>query len=188
MRSSVRQSRSTGFPRCSLMKYCPCCASNKEPDQFGKNRSTRDGLAGYCRECSKRKQREWYASNTEKARSLSRAWKSKPESKVKMNKRQRERYEEDAEHRTAVLDRNVWSKMYSRYGVTRDRYEQMLEKQNGVCAICKEECKTRQRLVVDHDHATGQVRGLLCKSCNFHLGVLERHEWVEKAQRYLHER
>lgn len=48
------------------------------------------------------------------------------------------------------------------------------EHQNGRCAVCRE---TRKRLVVDHDHYTGLVRGLLCRSCNSTEGRDYRAPW-----------
>src|SRR3989442_9160388 len=59
-------------------------------------------------------------------------------------------------------------RMY-RYGVTDAEYQAMLQRQNGLCAICGK-TQTRQ-LCLDHDHETGQVRGLLCDRCNRALGV-----------------
>ena len=61
------------------------------------------------------------------------------------------------------------------FGITVEQYQQMLSEQNGVCAICKnpETCKqggVLMALAVDHDHATGRVRQLLCRSCNVGLG------------------
>ena len=67
----------------------------------------------------------------------------------------------------------------------------MLEEQGGVCAICKRPerpvgGKEPKRLSVDHDHDTGQVRGLLCKWCNSGLQYLENDsDWVEKSTTYL---
>lgn len=62
------------------------------------------------------------------------------------------------------------------YGITAERYDQMLRAQAGACAVCKHPPakKTRQSksLAVDHDHATGEVRGLLCGRCNTALGLL----------------
>lgn len=68
-----------------------------------------------------------------------------------------------------------------RYGITLDDYERMLEWQRGCCAICGEE----KELVVDHDHVTGEVRGLLCRGCNFQLGFVEQPGWLAKALSYL---
>jgi hypothetical protein len=53
-------------------------------------------------------------------------------------------------------------------GVTDDQYDAMLQAQGGGCAICGSRPKTR-RLHVDHDHATGRVRGLLCHVHNRRL-------------------
>jgi len=52
------------------------------------------------------------------------------------------------------------------------RYKEMLSGQGDVCAVCKGKCPTGKRLAVDHDHSTGQVRGLLCSRCNTALGLL----------------
>lgn len=63
-------------------------------------------------------------------------------------------------------------KSYSRkrkietYGISVSDYEELLLVQGGVCAFCAEPCKTGRFLAVDHDHETGEVRGLLCAGCN----------------------
>jgi len=49
--------------------------------------------------------------------------------------------------------------------LTEDEYIDLLAFQNGRCAICGRPPKNR-RLNVDHDHRTGEVRGLLCHRCN----------------------
>lgn len=54
------------------------------------------------------------------------------------------------------------------YGIDSNQYEELLFRQGGVCAICQARATTT-RLAVDHDHKTGQVRGLLCKRCNHDL-------------------
>lgn len=51
-------------------------------------------------------------------------------------------------------------------------YVAMFEAQGGVCAVCKEPCRSGRALAVDHDHASGRVRGLLCAGCNGALGLL----------------
>ena len=59
-------------------------------------------------------------------------------------------------------------KPLTEYGISLLQYEAMLEAQNGVCAICK---KTEgKHLSVDHNHVTGEIRGLLCSRCNLVIG------------------
>lgn len=73
-----------------------------------------------------------------------------------------------------------------RFGLTINEYERLLVLQNGVCAICKQQCRTGRRLAVDHEHGTGIVRGLLCGNCNQGLGkFLDSPESLEIAARYL---
>jgi hypothetical protein len=72
-----------------------------------------------------------------------------------------------------------WQKALKKYGITPEEYDVMLEAQGGVCAACgNKEIRIDPRLgavtrlVVDHDHATGKVRGLLCIGCNAAYGNL----------------
>lgn len=63
----------------------------------------------------------------------------------------------------------------ARYGLTPEKYDSILSDQGGVCAVCRNPPTSKDRwgvLVVDHDHSTGAVRGLLCHSCNRALGLL----------------
>mgnify|MGYP000013335075 CR=1 FL=1 len=60
------------------------------------------------------------------------------------------------------------------YGITPEDYDLMFAKQQGVCAICSQpDNEKRQYLCVDHDHASGVVRGLLCHNCNIGLGKFQ---------------
>jgi hypothetical protein len=56
------------------------------------------------------------------------------------------------------------------YGLAVGQYDSMLDEQDGLCAICRRERPNGKRLVVDHDHDTDVVRGLLCTNCNLGLG------------------
>lgn len=61
------------------------------------------------------------------------------------------------------------------YKLTVEMYDRILAHQGGVCYACHQaEPVKGRRLSVDHDHATGEVRGLLCSRCNPILGKLER--------------
>lgn len=52
------------------------------------------------------------------------------------------------------------------YGITTEEYEAILKAQGGKCAICQRATGASKKLSVDHDHKTGEVRGLLCTPCN----------------------
>jgi len=74
------------------------------------------------------------------------------------------------------------------YGITLDEYDEMFDKQSGLCLICKEPCNSGYRLAVDHNHATGKVRGLLCGKCNRGLGNFgDSILLLEQAIKYLKE-
>jgi len=78
-------------------------------------------------------------------------------------------------------------RLQKEYGVPPGWYQQKYDEQQGECAICH---KVLDKLVVDHNHVTGQVRDLLCQECNRSLGHVERPEWLALALDYLqkHER
>ena len=72
-----------------------------------------------------------------------------------------------------------------KYGITEAEYDALLSTQGGVCALCGKK-PGRVRLAVDHDHVTGQVRGLLHVRCNRALGPLEWNDAVlVRAVNYL---
>jgi hypothetical protein len=71
--------------------------------------------------------------------------------------------------------KNRESNLRKNYGLTIDQYDEMLERQNGVCLLCADSPKgeghgASSRLHVDHDHETGRVRALLCNNCNRAIG------------------
>ena len=68
-------------------------------------------------------------------------------------------------------ERMLRYRLKGKFGLTIERFQEMLRQQDGVCAICKEHDKINHRLSVDHNHVTGQVRGLLCTACNGMLGL-----------------
>lgn len=74
------------------------------------------------------------------------------------------------------------------YGITLADYELMLEAQGGVCAICGSDTPGRNHkfFCVDHNHHTGNVRGLLCNDCNVGIGRLgDTSEKIRRVLSYL---
>jgi hypothetical protein len=68
------------------------------------------------------------------------------------------------------------------YGITPDQYDELLTRQEGKCFVCqKHEDEFNVRLAVDHNHVTGEIRGLLCRYCNHRL--VGRHRDADLIQR-----
>jgi hypothetical protein len=62
----------------------------------------------------------------------------------------------------------------SRFGISLERYAEILKNQGGVCKICEyAPSATCKMLAVDHCHKTGSIRGLLCTYCNTALGLFK---------------
>jgi len=96
--------------------------------------------------------------------------------------RKRVGYDRIRYRRTAPQERE--RHLIRKYGVTQADYDHMLSAQGGGCAICSR--KQNHALDVDHCHATGNVRGLLCTNCNRLLG--HAHDDIARliaAARYL---
>lgn len=79
------------------------------------------------------------------------------------------------------------AQLFIRYGITLEQYEEILTAQGGVCAICGGTKLSRGNFFhVDHDHETGEIRGLLCDRCNHGLGKFgDSVEILQKAIEYL---
>lgn len=81
----------------------------------------------------------------------------------------------------SIEQKTRWN-LKRRYGLTPDDVQAMAAAQGGACAIC---AGPMLRQTIDHDHATGAVRGLLCHRCNIGLPYVEEDGYREAALRYL---
>ncbi len=73
-----------------------------------------------------------------------------------------------------------------KYGIGQGEIQELFDMQGGVCAICGHSEKIDRALHVDHDHATNEVRGLLCNACNTGLGLFrDSPALLEAAMDYL---
>ena len=94
-------------------------------------------------------------------------------------------YRQKNREKLAKMRRN--NHLQCRYGITLEDYDQMLEVQQGRCAVCSSKPQMK-RLAVDHNHSTGKVRGLLCDRCNRALGLLNDDYQIAKSmESYLRE-
>ena len=123
--------------------------------------------------------RRYRAENGEKLKALKLAWeKANPELVSMMGVRRR----------IKKMNAKINGDLKYHYDITLNRYNELLAQQNGVCAICEklEVTKRTHRLVVDHAHATGRIRGLLCHRCNCGIGYFKDDpKHIQKALDYL---
>jgi hypothetical protein len=68
-----------------------------------------------------------------------------------------------------------------KYGLNLRQVAELKAAQGGLCAMCR----LAPARVVDHDHRTGKVRGILCYSCNRSLAILDDPFLMEQAERYI---
>ncbi len=138
-------------------KLCPTCKKRKLASEFHRSKTSSDGRQGYCSSCSCDRFRKWRSDNLEKANASLRERKKKPEIKVRINVAQRK------------YNREI--SRFKRYGLTKNDYLALIEKQESKCVICLGNFDwDNNPAYIDHDHITGIVRGLLCSSCNKGLG------------------
>ena len=97
----------------------------------------------------------------------------------------------DLARQVADPERFLNERLLKKFGITAEQYKAKLAEQNGVCAICGGVGKVDRTgrvslLVVDHNHDTKAIRGLLCKTCNLGLGYLkDKASLLENAATYL---
>jgi ribosomal protein S27AE len=148
-------------------KRCPRCGKRKPLSEFGKPQPERGGTGhgAYCRLCDNARHREYKRNRTSEQLEHSR------------------QYYRDYRKRSPAVFRK--GELKRKFDMTVEEYEAMLDRQDGVCAICLNPPNGRL-LAVDHDHLTGKRRGLLCSNCNAGIGQLHDSIVLLKAAlRYL---
>ena len=151
------------------MKFCPTCKKSKPEKDFGKLKTEPDGLQRYCKECVNSWARKWV--KTESGRNH----KFKQERSLA-----KKRYLQSAKGKLKV--KRAYLKYF--YGLTLEEHKQMYADQDGKCKICQKQIAYSD-IHTDHNHLTGQVRGLLCSGCNWRLGWYEKRK--DKINDYLQE-
>jgi hypothetical protein len=169
-----------------MSKTCTKCQQTKEDDAFNKDSRSIDGLAWWCKDCSRAQSKKYRSEHLEERRAVERARRTDTDRERARNYYHEHRKEYKA-YITAHPEVHRRSALKTFYKLTMEEYDKMLIEQDGKCAICEtpqEELK--KPLVVDHDHNTGAVRGLLCPNCNHGLGRFKDSlDTVRKAVLYL---
>jgi hypothetical protein len=147
----------------------------EETEEGRRRRLARDAAAQRRRraidpESARARDRAYKERNKEERLLKRRAWAQKNAERIREQRRK---------WNAANRDRQKDYHLKAAFGVDLDWYNTILKKQKGCCAICKQP-PTKRRLAVDHNHATGKVRGLLCKNCNIAIGLLDEN--VERAR------
>lgn len=180
-------------------KVCGTCRDRKPLTEFYKspNKSYKDGRVPKCKLCVleyDRQRAEKHKGPKTSGTKICTCCRKERHVKY-FNKRLRARdglrsrcktCEQKAEHAYRKADptkervRRIWHV----HGLKPEEYQKMLTEQKHKCKICKE----YKKLVVDHDHTTLKIRGLLCTGCNLGLGAFEDDtSKLENAIRYLQE-
>jgi len=118
-----------------------------------------------------------YHADKVKARVASEVWRRA--NTEKLNEYARKRYAENPE-------KALRNRLRYRYGLSPETWEELFNSQNRKCACCETSEPKGKYWQVDHDHLTGRVRGILCKTCNTGIGLLgDSEELLMKAANYL---
>lgn len=143
-------------------KTCTACGVEKPLEDFGRQRAGRLGRRAWCKPCASADNQKHYRRNRDERLAKAKA-----------------RLAQDPE-RFRALRRD--QKLRRNYGLTQQERDALAAAQGGRCAICSEV----RPLKVDHCHATGRVRALLCGPCNTSLGAFrDQPELLERAAAYL---
>lgn len=95
---------------------------------------------------------------------------------------------EDKVREYRAKDKWCLEKRCKRHGITVEEFWVMYEEQDGTCPICDSAIEA-EASAIDHNHDTGEVRGILCKNCNRAIGLLgDSPETMARAEAYLLDR
>lgn len=132
----------------------------------------------------------WRKANKDRIKEYNQQWRSENKEHVQQYaKAYGAEYQKRDETQQATWVRNLWRN----YRMTPECFNRLWAEQDGKCLVCEVSLEPRGRTsnaaCVDHNHDTGEVRGLLCRGCNHGIGCLKDDPKVlEAAARYLRER
>ena len=136
-------------------KSCTKCGNLKPLGEFYNDMRSKDKKKYHCKTCDDKINKKWIEDNR------------------KIYNIRRLEYRNKNREKIILSNRNS---QLMKYNIDNDKYDYLLKSQNGVCKICQK--TDNRRLSIDHDHKTGEVRGLLCRKCNSALGLLDDNPQV----------
>ena len=149
-------------------RTCSVCKETKKIEDFNKDKTGKGGYACCCRVCNSERGRLWRQTNGDRHRAKSAEWSRANKDRRKVISK---KYREANKERVKAL---CWKhKIAKLYNLTPEQLAAMIATQDNRCAICGLPPKEGKVLHIDHDHATGRVRALLCSNCNVGLGSFQ---------------
>lgn len=172
------------------MKTCTRCLEVKNLDQFRDvNRRGKLEKHSWCHQCMKQNQADQYQKHKDKRNAAAQKWrKDNPERWREMSNAATLRWRERNPEHQNKNTRQTRLARFKKLGITEEQYLRMQADQADRCAICRTGTpwKRSRTWHVDHDHLTGEVRGLLCTKCNRGLGLFQDSpDLLRSAIRYL---
>jgi len=152
-----------------MLRTCNTCNLEKELEDFHLSIGSVHGRSRKCKSCTHQAQREYRKTESGRTAALNGATSHQA-------RRKKEFGAALVNHHTNMAN------IRHKYGLKEAELREMLDNQKGACAICSSDLGTYEvnrpgRVYhIDHDHTTGQVRGLLCPACNTMLGCMEKHD------------
>ncbi len=161
------------------MKRCNRCGLEKPIGDFYLCAGMRDGRRNDFKTCNLAEKRQRYVADPAAAKARVKRWQQ--ENPERLNAYRRARRLEPG-----VKERERAAHLKRKYGITIEQYDAMLEAQGGGCFICGRLPREDISLHVDHDHFTGEIRGILCFCCNNALADFQEDPaLLVKAASYL---
>lgn len=161
------------------MKVCRKCGLTKPIDEFYRAPGMRDGRRNDCKACNLAAKHERYLADPQAAIARVKRWQQKNPERYRENQRRMRSTPEGKERQRA-------GHLKRKYGITLAQYDELLARQGGRCAICRRGPRPDISLHLDHDHESGELRGILCFRCNNALGDFDDDPTLlQAALRYL---
>lgn len=131
-----------------MNRTCRKCGVVARIEDFHKNKTYACGHASICKICHRRAGKQYREANPDREKNYRR------------------------ENRPLLLRQYRARKLLRKYGMSPAQFDEKLVQQGGKCAACEKVLSGSRRPPVDHNHLTGEIRGILCNGCNLALGLL----------------